>query len=65
MSARHDFPRTAKEYAENAADHADSAVRVMNKAELPEFRDRAFEEMGFAINQLALAVASLAESKKL
>ncbi|ROR81147.1 hypothetical protein SAMN06295974_0372 [Plantibacter flavus] len=65
MSARHDFPRTAKEFAENAADHADSAVRVMNEADLPEYRDRAFEEMGFAINQLALAIAGLAERKTL
>jgi hypothetical protein len=65
MSARHDFPNTAQQFAKNAADHADSAVRVMNDAEVSDFRDRAFEEMGFAIHQLGLAVAKIAESKNL
>ncbi len=62
---RHTFPRTMKEHAENAADHADSAVRIMNDAELPDFRDRAFEELGFAVSALGHALASLAESKNL
>ena len=52
----------AAQSAAEAANHADTAVRVMNDAEVPDFRDRAFEEMGFAIHQLSLAVKELAES---
>ena len=52
----------AADKAQKAANHADAAVRVMNDAEVPQFRDRAFEEMGFAIGQLALAVKELAET---
>lgn len=65
MSARHDIPRTMKQHAENAADHADSAARVMNDAELPDFRDRAFEELSFAVFELGRALAKLGESKDL
>lgn len=60
-----DYPQTAKDHAENAAAHADSAVRVMNDAELPQFRDRAFEELGFAITSLAQAIQVIAEKQKL
>lgn len=59
MSARHVFPRNTKEHAENAADHADSAVRIMNDAEVPDFRDRAFEELCFAVIELSRAVGRL------
>lgn len=52
---------SAKEHAENAAAHADAAVRVMNEGELPQFRDRAFEELGFAVLELSRAVAKLAD----
>lgn len=59
MSARHVFPRTTKEHAENATDHADSAARIMNDADVPDFRDRAFEELCFAITELSRAVGRL------
>ncbi len=59
MSARHDFPRTIKQHAENAADHADSAARIMNDAEVPDFRDRAFEELCFAIIEVSRALGRL------
>ena len=53
---------SAAGFAEEAAKHADSAVRVMNDAEMDQFRDRAFEEMGFAVHKLSLAVAELAST---
>ena len=53
---------SAADFAKEAQQHADSAVRVMNNAELPQFRDRAFEEMGFAILQLSKAVEELART---
>ncbi|MFE7198475.1 hypothetical protein [Microbacterium oxydans] len=65
MSARHNGPKTMKQHAENAVDHADSAARVMNDAELPDFRDRAFEELSFAVLELGRALVKLAESKSL
>ncbi len=65
MSARHDFPRTMKQHAENAADHADSAARIMNDAELAGFRDRAFEELCFGVIELSRALGKLAEIKDL
>jgi len=53
---------SAAEHADEAAKHADGAVRTMNEGEVPQFRDRAFEEMGFAVHQLSLAVAELSRT---
>lgn len=64
MSARHDFPRSVKEHAENAADHADSAAQITNDAEVPDFRDRAFEELCFAILEMSRALGRLGESDR-
>ncbi|WP_270353543.1 hypothetical protein [Microbacterium testaceum] len=64
MSARHDFPRSVREHAENAADHADSAARIMNDAKVPDFRDRAFEELCFAIIEMSRAVEGLDSSAR-
>lgn len=65
MSARHFHPHSAQEHAENAADLADSAVRTMNDADVDQFRDRAFEDLGLAVADLARAVAILAKPQKL
>lgn len=52
----------AAEKAAEAAKNADAAVRLMNDAEVPQFRDRAFEELGFAVHSLSLAIKELAEA---
>ena len=65
MSVKHPAPRTAQQHAENAVDYADDAARVMSDAEVPDFRDRAFECLSLAVLELGQAVAKIAESRNL
>ena len=51
--------KPADELANDAALHADVAVRTMNDAEGEDFRDRAFEELGMAVTSLGMAVREL------
>ncbi|KRE30438.1 hypothetical protein [Agromyces sp. Soil535] len=52
----------AAKHADDAASHADSAVRLMNEPHRNDPRDRAFEEFGFAVFALSKAIAQLARA---
>ncbi|RKE60433.1 hypothetical protein DEU36_2874 [Microbacterium sp. AG238] len=65
MTARHNFPTTAKEHAENAVGYADDAARSMNEATSAGDRDRAFESLSFAVLELSRAVAKIAAARNL